>query len=185
MRKIRLFIASSLDGYIARTSGEVDWLFTDSDYGYKEFFDQIDTVLMGSKTYYQVLTFGEYPYKGKESFVFSKTVQAETDNNVEFVKGNWKGFINTLRQSNGGDIWLVGGAQTIHYFMKHGFIDELILSIHPIILGSGIPLIVNDPSLETALELKDVKTYDSGLLQVTYDLTRKATDKDCVSKDIS
>lgn len=176
MRKIRLFIASSLDGYIARTSGEVDWLFTDSDYGYNEFFAQIDTVLMGSKTYDQVLTFGEYPYKSKESFVFSKTVQVETDNNVEFVKGNWKGFINTLRQSSGRDIWLVGGAQTIHYFMKHGFIDERILSIHPIILGSGIPLIVNDPSLETALELKDVKTYDSGLLQVTYDVNRKLTD---------
>jgi dihydrofolate reductase len=95
---------------------------------------------------------------------------------VEFVKGNWKGFINTLRQSSGRDIWLVGGAQTIHYFMKHGFIDELILSIHPIILGSGIPLIVNDPSLETALEFKDVKTYDSGLLQVTYDVNRKLTD---------
>ena len=63
MRKIRLFIASSLDGYIARTSAEVDWLFTDSDYGYNEFFAQIDTVLMGSKTYHQVLTFGEYPYK--------------------------------------------------------------------------------------------------------------------------
>ncbi|BAZ26146.1 bifunctional deaminase-reductase-like protein [Kalymmatonema gypsitolerans NIES-4073] len=184
MRKIRLFIASSLDGYIARTSGEVDWLFTDSDYGYNEFFAQIDTVLMGRKTYDQVLTFGEYPYKGKQSFVFSKTVQAK-DNNVEFVNGNWEGFINTLRQSNGSDIWLVGGAQTIHYFMKHGFIDELILSIHPIILGNGIPLIVNDPSLETALEFKDVKTYDSGLLQVSYDLKRKTTDKETVSKDIS
>jgi len=60
--------------------------------------------------------------------------------------------------------------------MKHGFIDELMLSINPIILGYGISLIVNDPSLETALELKDVRTYDSGLLQVSYDLKRKPTD---------
>jgi dihydrofolate reductase len=176
MGKIRLFIASSLDGYIARTSGEVDWLFTDSDYGYSEFFAQIDTVLMGSKTYEQVLTFGEYPYKGKEGFVFSKTMEAKTDYNVKFVRDDWKGFIKALRQSSGRDIWLVGGSQTIHYFMKHGFVDELILSIHPIILGSGIPLIVNDSSLETVLELKDVKTYDSGLLQVSYDLKRKLTD---------
>jgi dihydrofolate reductase len=172
MGKIRLFIASSLDGYIARTSGEVDWLFTDQDYGYNEFSTQIDTVLMGSKTYHQVLTFGEYPYKDKKGFVFSKTVQVERDNNVEFVKENWKDFINALRQSSGHDIWLVGGAQTIHYFMKYGFVDELILSIHPILLGNGIPLIVNDSSLETALELKDVKTYDSGLLQVSYDLKK-------------
>ncbi|MFB8787594.1 MAG: dihydrofolate reductase family protein [Potamolinea sp.] len=174
MRKIRLFIASSLDGYIARTSGEVDWLFTDSDYGYAEFFSQIDTLIMGNTTYQQVLGFGEYPYQGKQGFVFSKTIVSERDNNVEFVGGDWENFINKLRQSPGRDIWLVGGGQTIHFFMKHGFVDELILSIHPIILGDGIPLIVKDPSLETALVLKDVKTYDSGLLQVYYDLRLKA-----------
>jgi dihydrofolate reductase len=170
MRKIRLFIASSLDGYIARTSGDVDWLFTDQDYGYTEFLAEVDTVIMGNKTYQQVLSFGEYPYKGKKSFVFSKTLQGETDNNVEFVGGDLKSFINTLRQSSDRDIWLVGGGETIHYFMKHRFVDELILSIHPIILGNGIPLIVKDASLETALELKNVKSYDSGLLQVFYDL---------------
>jgi dihydrofolate reductase len=175
MRKISLFIASSLDGYIARTSGEVDWLFTDQDYGYTEFFAQIDTVIMGNRTYQQILSFGEYPYKGKEAFVFSKTMQSEIDQNVKFVGSDWNGFINTLRQSNGRDIWLTGGAQTIRYFLKQGFIDELILSIHPIILGSGIPLIVNDQSLETVLELKNVITYESGLLQVHYNLKKKAT----------
>ncbi|OUL19288.1 riboflavin biosynthesis protein RibD [Nostoc sp. 106C] len=167
MRKIRLFIASSLDGYIARTSGEVDWLFTDQDYGYTEFFDQIYTVLIGSKTYHQMLGFGEYSYKGKKGFVFSNTLQGKTDNNVEFVGGDLKGFINTLRQSSSGDIWLVGGGQIIHYFLIHSLIDQLILSIHPIILGDGIPLIWKDRSVETLLELKDVRTYESGLLQVT------------------
>jgi dihydrofolate reductase len=169
MRKIRLFIASSLDGYIARTSGEIDWLFTDQDYGYTEFLNQIDTVLMGNKTYQQVLGFGEYPYKNKKNFVFSNTLQGK-DDNVEFVGGDLKDFINTLRQSSGGDIWLVGGGQVIHYFLKHGFLDELIVAIHPIILGDGIPLIVKDSSIETPLELKDVKTYDSGLVQTFYDL---------------
>ncbi|BAY12655.1 dihydrofolate reductase family protein [Calothrix sp. NIES-2098] len=169
MRKIQLFIASSLDGYIARTSGEVDWLFTDQDYGYTEFFDQIDTVIMGNKTYQQLLGFGEYPYKGKKGFVFSNTLQGKTDNNVEFFRGDVKSFINTLRQASGGNIWLVGGGQIIYYFLIHSLIDELILSIHPIILGDGIPLIWKDPSLEISLQLKDVRTYDSGLLQVFYD----------------
>lgn len=172
MRKIRLFIASSLDGYIARNSGEVDWLFTDSDYGYAEFFAQIDTLIMGHKTYEQVLSFGEYPYKGKKGFVFSNTLAGTRDENVEFVGGDWKHFISSLRNQSGGDIWLVGGAKTIHYCMKHGLVDELILSIHPIILGNGIPLIVKDASLETALTLKNVKTYNSGLLQVSYDLNK-------------
>ncbi|HAG84874.1 MAG TPA: dihydrofolate reductase [Cyanobacteria bacterium UBA12227] len=170
MRKIRLFIASSLDGYIARTSGEVDWLFTDSDYGYTDFFAQIDTVLMGNKTYQQLLTFGEYPYKGKEAFVFSQTLSGERDQNVKFVGGDLKDFINRLRNRSERDIWLVGGAQIIHYFLKHHFIDELILSIHPIILGNGIPLVVPDPTLETAVDLNEVRTYESGLLQVFYNL---------------
>ncbi|BAZ50766.1 bifunctional deaminase-reductase-like protein [Nostoc sp. NIES-4103] len=172
MRKIILYIASSIDGYIARESGEVDWLFTDQDYGYTEFFAQIDTVIMGSKTYLQVLSFEEYPYQDKEVFVFSKTLQGETNHNVKFVGSDWKDFINTLRQSDGGNIWLVGGAAMIYSFMQHNLIDELILSIHPIILGNGIPLIVNDPNLETKLELKDVKTYDSGLVQLSYDLNK-------------
>lgn len=176
MRKIRLFIASSLDGYIARKSGEVDWLFTDQDYGYTEFFNQIDTVLIGSKTYQQMLGFGEYPYQGKKGFVFSNSLQGKSDDNVEFIGGDLQGFINTLRQSSGGDIWLVGGGQIIYYFIRHGLIDELILSIHPIILGDGIPLIWKDSSLETLLELKNVKTYDSGLLQVFYDFKNQPVD---------
>lgn len=172
MRKISLYIASSLDGYIARTSGEVDWLFTDQDYGYTEFLAQIDTIIMGNKTYQQVLGFGEYPYKNKQGFVFSKNILNARDNNVNFVSNDWENFIINLRQSPGQDIWLVGGAQTIHYFLQHDFVDEIILSIHPIILGDGIPLIVNDSSLETTLELKNVQTYDTGLLQVSYDLKK-------------
>ncbi|MBE9007381.1 dihydrofolate reductase [Fortiea sp. LEGE XX443] len=173
MRKISLFIASSLDGYIARKSGEIDWLFTDQDYGYTEFIAEVDTLIMGNKTYQQVLSFGEYPYNDQEVFVFSNTPQGKAENNAKFVSSDWQNFITNLRQSSGGLIWLVGGAQTIQYFLKHNFIDEIILSIHPIILGDGIPLIVKDSSLETTLELKDVKTYDSGLVQVAYDLKRK------------
>lgn len=173
MRKISLFIASSLDGYIARESGEIDWLFTDQDYGYTEFIAEVDTLIMGNKTYQQVLGFGEYPYSDKEVFVLSKTLQGETENKAKFVNADWQGFINDLRHSSGGVIWLVGGGKTIHYFLKHGFIDELILSIHPIILGSGIPLFVNDSSIETVLDFKDVKNYNSGLVQISYALQKQ------------
>lgn len=168
MRKIILFIASSLDGYIARESGDINWLFTDQDYGYTEFYAQVDTLIMGNKTYQQVLSFGEYPYNDKDVFVFSKTKSGETDNKAKFVNSDWLSFIKTLRQSHGRDIWLVGGAQLIHFFLQHHFIDELIISIHPIILGSGIPLIVNVPSMETKLKLKNVKGFDTGLVQIFY-----------------
>lgn len=110
MKKIRLFIAASLDGYIARISGEVDWLFTDQDYGYDDFFTEVDTVLMGRKTYEQVLEFGEYPYIGKRGFVFYQTRHGERDKNVEFIGENLGEFVDNLRQSSGNNIWLVGGA---------------------------------------------------------------------------
>ncbi len=70
MRKIKLYIACSLDSYIASENGSIDWLFSDSDYGYARFYDSIDTILVGRKTYDQSLTFDEYPYKGKKSVCF-------------------------------------------------------------------------------------------------------------------
>lgn len=171
MRKIRLFIASSLDGYIAHRSGAVDWLFTDADYGYTEFFAQIDTVLMGHKTYQQVLEFGDYPYAGKRGIVFSNQRQGQKDQNVEFIGQNVERFIRELKYQSGQDIWLVGGAEIIHFFLKNKLLDQLILSIHPIILGQGIPLILPDESLQTSLHFKQVQCYPSGLLQVIYNLT--------------
>ncbi|HEY9861110.1 MAG TPA: dihydrofolate reductase family protein [Candidatus Obscuribacterales bacterium] len=174
MRSIQLFIATSLDGYIARTSGEVDWLFTDQDYGYTEFFKQVDTLLMGRKTYEQVLSFGEYPYLEKQGYVFSKTQPQQRDENVEFVSCDWVNFLNRLCQVDGKNIWLVGGSEIIRFCLQHGFVDELILSIHPMILGNGIPLIAHDPSIETMLKLKDTQTYETGLLQVSYTLQKRS-----------
>ncbi|MBW4489744.1 MAG: dihydrofolate reductase family protein [Trichocoleus desertorum ATA4-8-CV12] len=174
MRSIQLFIATSLDGYIARTSGAVDWLLTDQDYGYSEFFEQVDTVLMGRKTYEQVLSFGEYPYSEKQGYVFSKTQLQQRDENVEFVSSDEAIFLNELCQGDGKNIWLVGGSEIIHFCLQHEFVHELILSIHPMILGSGIPLIAQDPTLETILELKDTRTYETGLLQVSYTFQKRS-----------
>ncbi|MFB5638475.1 MAG: dihydrofolate reductase family protein, partial [Nitrosarchaeum sp.] len=84
MTKILVYIASSLDGFIARENGDIDWLPEVTESGYDAFYKSIDTVIMGKTTYDQVLTFGVYPYKDKKSFVFSKT-QQNNDENAEFV----------------------------------------------------------------------------------------------------
>ncbi|HIK09976.1 MAG TPA: dihydrofolate reductase [Oscillatoriaceae cyanobacterium M33_DOE_052] len=173
MKKVCLFIAASLDGYIARKNGDIDWLFTDQDYGTSDFMAGIDTVVMGRKTYEQVLGFGEYPYQGKAGFVVSQTRAGETDDNVEFIGGDLKEFINQLRHQPGQDIWLVGGGEIIYHFLRWGLVDELILSVHPIILGDGIPLIYRDSELATVLELKNIITYDSGLVQMYYSIVSK------------
>jgi dihydrofolate reductase len=172
MRKLVLFIACSLDGYIARENGDVDWLFTDQDYGYTGFLSSIDTVLMGRKTYEQVLTFGEYPYKGIEGYAFSRTRGNERDENVSFVSGDVAGFVRGLQHRPGKAIWLVGGGELVRSFVQHDLINEYEIFIHPTVLGSGIPLF-RSPLPETWLRLEQCRTFDTGLVQLTY--LRKAT----------
>lgn len=167
MRKVILFIASSLDGFIAGKSSEIDWLFTDQDYGYTEFFKTIGVVIMGRKTYEQVLTFGEYPYKGTEGYVFSRSRAGTRDANVTFVSGNIAQFVDSLKAEPEKDIWLVGGSEVIQPFLEHDLIDEFIISIHPVILGGGIPLF-RPPLPKRDLRLKNCKTFDTGLVRVTY-----------------
>ncbi len=167
MRKVVLFIASSLDGYIATTSGGVDWLFTDQDYGYADFFAGVDTVLMGRRTYEQALSFGEYPYKGTQGFVFSRTRKVERDENVIFISGDLASFVEGLKSGTGKNIWLVGGSEVIQSFMSHDLIDEFVISVHPIILGDGIPLF-RAPLPMRKLSFKHCRAFDTGLVQLTY-----------------
>ncbi len=101
MRSVILFIATSLDGSIARTDGGIDWLFTDQDYGFREFFSCVDTVVMGRKTYEQSLTFGEYPYPGRTGYVFSRTRRGQQDEHVQFISGDPAEFIAEAQEKAG------------------------------------------------------------------------------------
>lgn len=167
-RKVILYIATSLDGYIARENGDIDWLFTDQDYGYTDFLKSVDTVILGNRTYKQALNFGEFPYKDKTCYVFSKTIKGENEY-VTFINDSFFDFVEDLKGQDGSDIWLVGGTRTIDIFMKNNLIDELIISIHPIILGKGIELFKND-NKEMQLKLKKNMSYSSGLVQLHYEV---------------
>ncbi|KXS40381.1 dihydrofolate reductase [Methanolobus zinderi] len=173
MGKVNLFIAASLDGYISRPDGSVDWLFTDGDYGYQEFYDSIGTVLMGRKTYDKVLEFGDYPYKDKRSIVFTRQDHPFQDiDKLEFVSGDIGKFTDSLRLSESDGIWLVGGSQIIRLFLEQDLIDEIILSIHPIILGNGIPLF-DRIKKEVHMELINNASFESGLAQLHYRILKK------------
>ena len=143
MRKIILNIVCSLDGYIAREDGSIDWLPTDGgDFGMKKFMNSIDTVLLGRTTYEQILTFDcDYPYANKKSYVFSSK-PGENKDGVEFIS-DMVNFSKKLVELPGKDIWLVGGGKIISTFLKAGLIDEIILSKLPTVIGSGIPLFQN------------------------------------------
>jgi dihydrofolate reductase len=162
-----LYVASSLDGYLARPTGEVDWLFHDQDYGYEQFFAGISTIVLGRKTYEQLLFMGGYPYPGVESYVFSRRQTGQDENGVNFVCADPTYFISELKASPGKDIWLLGGGELIHSFMNQRLVDEYAISVHPVILGDGIPLF-RGPLPHQDLVLRGVKSYDSGLLQINY-----------------
>ncbi len=159
MTTILVYIASSLDGYIARENGSIDWLPEVTESGYDVFYKSVDTVIMGKTTYDQVLTFGEYPYKDKKSFVFTSTNQNK-DENAEFVSDVEK-FVKDGFPGAGKNIWLVGGAQIIASFLKQEAIDEIIISLIPVLLGKGIPLFKN---IENETKLEFVKTEKYGQL---------------------
>ena len=158
MRKIILYIASSLDGYIARENGDIDWLPQTDSSGYNEFNKTVDAVIMGKTTYDQVLTFGEYPYKDKKSYIFTRNKNPAKDENVEFVYSIDE-FVKCILPKLDGNIWLVGGGQIISTFVNHGIVDEIILSIVPVVLGKGIPLFQNIQK-EMKLELIKTTNYD-------------------------
>lgn len=155
-----MYIASSLDGYIARANGDVDWLPQSDVSGYAEFYKTVDVVVMGKTTYDQVLTFGEYPYKGKKSYVFTRNNNTTKDGNVEFVS-DLDEFVKDILPKLNGNIWLVGGGQVISSFVNHGSIDEIVLSIIPVVLGKGIPLFQN---IQKEIKLELVKTTNYGKL---------------------
>lgn len=166
MRKVKLFIATSLDGYIAGPEGETDWLFMDgNDYGYTPFYDSIDTTLSGHETHKLTLTFGDYPYPDKTNYVFSRSPQLSTPH-VTFIQEEPALFVENLKQQPGGDIWLVGGGQINTLMLNADLIDELIQSIHPVVLGQGLPLFA-PTAKQTEFKTTGCVAYESGLVQIT------------------
>jgi dihydrofolate reductase len=167
MRKLILYSAASLDGYIAGPNHEIDWLFTAGDYGYASFYDSIDTTVSGYNTYKLTLTFDSFPYPDKKNFVFSSHHGHQEETPVNFITGDPAEFVKDLKSKPGKDIWLVGGGQINTLMLNARLIDELIISIHPLILGKGIPLFAGSPG-KCGFLLAGTKSYPAGLLQVTY-----------------
>ena len=149
MPEVILYVAASLDGYIARPNGAVDWLDEiggsgegpAEDYGYHQFLANVGVVLMGRVTYEQILSFGvAYPYPGAVGYVFSRTRAGEKDDNVTFVDVSAiPELIAGLKETGEKDIWLVGGGQLVQEFLRLDLIDRIELFIPPLILGEGIP----------------------------------------------
>lgn len=178
MRKLSLFIATSLDGYIAKPNDDLSFLKLvekeGEDYGYGAFTADIDTIILGRKTYdYVVKEIGSAYYDNgtKDVFVLTRTARPSIGSTT-FYSGEIRDLVQRLKSENGENIYCDGGAEIIHELMQHDLIDEYIISIIPIFVGGGTRLFKNGRP-EQQLELVSAKSFDTGLVQLSY--KRKAS----------
>lgn len=170
----RVYIAVSLDGFIATADGGVGWLddYESEDFGYDEFSAAIGTVVMGRSTFDQVLGFGDWPYADKRSIVVTSHPVSQTPIDTEAYNGDIPSLIAQLERQDGGGVWIVGGATLIRAFLEQGAIDMMELFVMPRLLGSGVRLF-DFLSREQELVLASSHPYPSGVVKLTYTLRRR------------
>ena len=173
MRKISLFIAMSLDGYIAKPNDDLSFLKLvekeGEDYGYAEFTSKIDTIIIGRKTYDYVLKnvgLSHYDNGQRDVYVITRTERPKVGRTT-FYTGSLTKLINRLKLEKGENIYCDGGAEVINELLRYDLIDEFTISIVPVLLGNGIRLF-KDNRPEQTLELLNVKTFETGLTQLHY-----------------
>jgi dihydrofolate reductase len=172
--KASVYIGISLDGFIARKDGGLDFLDHDAggeDYGYQAFFDSVDTLVMGRGTYDKVLTFGEWSYEDKPVIVLTRSlkdsaVPPHLQGRVEFSAAPPRELVKALEAAGVRHIYVDGG-QVIQAFLREGLIQELTLSVIPVLIGEGIPLF---GALSKDIRLRHLETtaFASGLVQSRY-----------------
>ncbi len=175
MKRIILYIASSIDGRIATADGGIEWLDSISnpnheDYGYEELLQSVDTIIMGNKTYQKILSFNiPWPYPGKQTYVIThKAGPKDADaKEIEFITDDVYGKITTLKSQSGKDIWLVGGGQIDALLANENLIDEMRIFIAPTILGEGIPIFAGSTKPIT-WKLIECRHYDNGGVILIY-----------------
>ncbi|MGC2527164.1 MAG: dihydrofolate reductase family protein [Candidatus Acidiferrum sp.] len=176
-RKIIVYIATSVDGYIARPDGDVAWLDSPrpkGNHGMGEFFRSIDTILWGRKTHTKGLEMGMKASgfgAGIENYVFSRQPQETKEPGFEFVREPIKTFVEKLRKKRGKNLWMMGGGEIIASFLDEGDIDEFIINVVPVLIGEGIPLIQPRHRL-IRLKLLSSKKFPDGMVTSHYRVLR-------------
>ena len=173
MRKIKLYIASSLNGYISKPDGNVDWLDAipnpkQYDYGYYDFYDSCGVTLQGNNTYKFILDSGyDFPYSATKNYVFTRNKSLKDNKDVTFVRENIADFVRSLKKEEGKDIWLIGGGQINTLLLDNQLIDEIWIHLMPIVLNDGISLF-KTLAKDTQLELISSKPFDTGVVEMKF-----------------
>jgi len=177
-----VFIATSLDGFIAREDDTLDWLYgqatdipvdEDEDYGYREFMDSVDALVMGRRTFEKVVTFGSWPYGDKPVFVLSHdgvAIPEELIDRVRTLTGEPKEVAEILEKNGHNHVYLDGG-NTIQGFARAGLLDTLIITRIPVLLGQGVPLF-GSLSQDIRLNHGETRAFPNGFVQSRYRVIR-------------
>lgn len=170
-RKVILYIALSVDGYIAGPGDDLSFLKAaeapGEDYGYAAFVASTDTLVTGRRTYdWVVREVGEFPEKERQVFILSRTPR-ESQGNVRFYSGEPGDLVRDLRMLPGRHIHLDGGAQVVASFLAAGLVDEMRLFLIPVLLGRGIRLFA-DPGVQAGLRLDATRSYQTGVVELHY-----------------
>jgi dihydrofolate reductase len=169
MRKVTFGVANSLDNFIARNDHAVDWLLWGKDAAaiVAEFWKTIDTVVMGRKTYEVALKSGMRAYPGVKNYVFSRTLKKRPDDQVEIISQDVAAFVRRLKKQKGKAICVMGGGELARPLLEADLIDEIGLNIHPVLLGSGIPLFL-PRKRQLNLKLLECRPFRNGCVFVRY-----------------
>ena len=168
-RRVVLGVGISLDGYIARPDGSVDYLFMPKDYSMAPFFKTIDTAIMGRKTYEVAQAMGGGGFGGKMvSYVLSRTLPPGEREGITFTNESPSSLVARLRESRGKAIWMMGGGELARDFLRADLIDELFLGVVPVLLGEGIPLFPSGFPQRDFVLLEN-KSYSQGLIALRYE----------------
>jgi dihydrofolate reductase len=169
--KVSVYIATSLDGFIARKNGDIDWLSGGEggeDYGYAEFMSTVDVIVMGSNTYEKVLTFGGWPYQKKVIVLTSRDLRVPADlaEKVETLHLSPVELIAELQSRDIRQIYLDGGV-TIQRFLRAGLVDEMTITTIPVLIGGGLPLF-GALDRDVRVELLRSQSFNNGFVQNKY-----------------
>jgi dihydrofolate reductase len=169
MRKLVYTVAASLDGFIAGPRGEYDWIAPNSGIDFRAIYSRFDTLLMGRRTYDVAKTRGDMlKGTGMRIVVVSASLRLEDNPDVTIVSTLVKGEVSTLKSESGKDIWLMGGGVLFRSLLDLGLVDEVALSVFPILLGAGTPLLPEGRRAQ--LRLIGSKPLPSGVLMLSYSI---------------
>jgi dihydrofolate reductase len=176
MKRIIAYLATSADGFIARPDGDVAWLDRPRPkdfYGMPTFLRSVDTVIMGRETYEIGQRLGSALVEGKRNIVLSRTLPSFGIPGATVENADPLDLANRLREEKGKNVWLMGGADVFGSFLSAGALDELIIHVVPVLIGTGIPLLDATPR-QVELKLRTTRRFADGVVKLHYDIDRSA-----------